>query len=658
MSRQPAAATSRFSPRSIWRALAGLACAKRLAASLICFVALAGLYYIDSRQRGIGQMNRWLQSGLLPREIGPENRDKLTKIELEIAGKQMRVVLERDPARTDPDHPDEGWMLVVPERVPAWSAAMSVFTQRLLGAKRRNEFAGVPEPGNGLDFPTARATFTYDGAAGSPLEILFGIPSTYNGEVFAQASDRPGMIFTVNKVLFEMLSQKPGNYIDSRVIGFPPGRITTMELRNAYGEIVVTATGPGTWALSGDMDGEADPFILKVFSEDIAKDKMASAKSDPAKPVEDVGIYLAFGDGKTTRTLTIEKASSAEIDGMQYHRAIRNDFPNEFFVDGRTYDALTQEPLFFRNRHFFAFDPAKALAYRVSHEGGSMILKRDAPTDPWHWAARPKRPLRQKHVGNALEYLAGLRAQGYFRKPESMAAFFAEGDPVIEVDYLEADGAKTTRKLRLSRRTPSDTELKTYVQPDDEPIGIAVPIETTGFVWLRGNDVLEKAIARGRAGDLVEFAFHAPLVEAAFKRRDPATPGGAVRWTCEMKRPTRKSGPVEDPIMIELLNQLAGLQFERLALLQEERDVEHSGALPDFRLLLKAAGGELVESAVVYNISYPSGESPARLSDETFVVVDRGPLIELQRAIQLKVMPYLDLVEPAPDADAAEASAP
>jgi len=638
--------------------------ARRLAIAVLCLAVLAGLVLLDRSRAEQRAIQQFVESGLLPRELTRANLKRIV-IEHHVATSSFdrRIVLERTPEWKPELGADEGWRMIEPRNLAAWPDRMSAFTQNLLGAKRRNEFEGAADNVNGLTAPTLTMTIEYDGAAGSPLTIDLGLPSTYNKEYFARASDRPDRLFTVREGMWELLSATFGRYIDRRVVVAPTGTITSVLLSNPLGDILLERRADKTWGQRGSIQGDADEEVLKVWLGELGRIDASSISTTPTLEIAEPYIRMEISDGQSSTTLAVGDVVG-RYKGNPYRMATRTGLDTLMVLDNKAVDWLEKSPAFFRERRLFRFDPTQVLDVEAESGAHRLRFTRAEPNGWWQLVGQEKRALRQARLNALIRKIASLRSQGGFPiTDETKDVYFTKDDLTWT---LKSNDAENT--LQLSRNSPDTATATIFARANGDSLAAALPAELLGEMTLRLENLLDRRILLGQAGSARRIEFSSPKVEAVFERTGL---GDDVAWTCRMTRPTKKSGSVEKQTMFKLMRTLNELEFETLlaqtqasalATVEEEYQVlaklDATIAAPypnDPRELIPAPPVDAKPMDIWVDV-YPVGarqagrdpeatsEGPriAKMSDGSVVTLSREKLHTLERTILETIMPFLD----------------
>lgn len=631
-------------------------------AATVCAV-LAGLWTLDRQRAERRLIDRLAETAFFPPEWPLGDLEEIV-IENHLAENALnrRIVLARDaraaappPASGDAaspeaEHHGDGWRLREPRALPAWPDMMHVLVANLQGARRRNEFEGMPDDVNGLTSPTITATFRWRAAA-TPrsLTMEFGDRSSFNGEIFGRASDRPDVLFTVREQVWGRLAQNFTNYVDLRAFPMPAGGggVVRLELENATGSIVVALDPEDEhwWIDGGDARQRADREVLTVYLKDLAQVRMARVlEDDDRRDIGDViaRVRVVAADGTATELRVGDRIRTPQGDVWL---AGRDDYPNTFVLDAATVEAFMFPAVFFRDRDLFDFAPEDVIAFRVLAQGGSIQIRRDAPGSPWVLVGRTRRPLRQPFLDGIVRDFARLRSRGYIRRDEERQALLFTADDVhVEADVQAGPQERRTVRLRLSRRTPDEMDQLIYALVDGADYFTALPMTSLQRFWLRHEFVLDPQLVRGRLGDLEAIRFGKtaadgrPTASLVLERREH--PAGGRAWHITMSEPVARRGWVDPNIADELAARLAALAFTRLMGAGEQDQVEGADLL--FQLRLEGAGAEVIESAAIFAAADDKGDVPARLADGSMVRLPLVHVVDIHRLILEKVLPFLD----------------
>src|SRR5690606_16097072 len=98
----------------------------------------------------------------------------------------------------------------------------------------------------------------------------------------------------------------PGTqYIDRRLIKMPGEFVRSIQLKNNFGTVVLTADTEG-WQGSGDFTKRADPSVVEEFIHAMDQRRASSTlEADGSLELGEVVAHLELSDGKTTRTVEV-----------------------------------------------------------------------------------------------------------------------------------------------------------------------------------------------------------------------------------------------------------------------------------------------------------------------------------------------------------------
>jgi len=599
---------------------------KRVGLSFVVFVMLSGLWLLDTLRREAATITKSEERALLNPALTPDWIDKV-EVEATLDGEAMpTMVLEARPKRRRAGDPL--WWVSEPVVRPANDRMVQEsLLANMRTAKRSNIFEGTPTEGNGLAQPTLIARLHHrHPELPSPFELRVGAPSSFTGNYFAEASDMPGMIFTLSKASFGRLAAPFSIYVDLRLLALPPGdRIVSLALRNSFGLTSLTAHENGWRVVGPGVDEEADPSAVEQFlvalSERRASRSLEQDAVDAALRDAPASIELAVSDGETTETLSV----GARIEGEKpTYLARRSDTDYILMLPPILVEEMQLSPEHWTQRTLVAADADDFAQVRIKDglSGPELTFRRSSTKDPWLLVGRPGRMVDAAKFGQMLGRLARLRATGVLALPpdkaeEARAMIFARRDTRYEITL--ADG--TEIRLRVAIDPSRSADENAYVlagEAADARIHL-VPLKLGFDLQVNPTSLLVPRIMAGVANavEVLKLQTSADSVELRRDRNELA-PG----WPAE---------GLPRQIADELGKRLMELAWLRPG---EPADAAGLDAMKPLAVIdALGADGKLLERAEFFQplLEKDALEVRVRLLDGTVVYAERSRVTMLDR---------------------------
>ena len=321
------------------------------------------------------------------------------------------------------------------------------------------------------------------------------------------------------------------------------GAVERIELRNAHGLFAFTRSDVG-WRLEKPLAARADKALVEGILDNFCPLKYDRLIAEQGAELKDFGLdrpeieLKLFAKGRPAATVllgtknAIDDSSYARLAGGGRVAAIagyrRNDLEKDLFA--------------FRDKKFFAIDPASVSALEFRSAAGALALARKQGR--W-FLERPLRSLaRGEKVDDLLSAASLLEATAYLPLAGSAGrAGFGLDRPLLTAEFATPLGA---RRLEIGRRGEA-----TYALADGSAEVCAIAGDFPGKFAGAAADWREKKVARFFAFDVRALSVRRGSFQADLRKDDSGS------WA--FSRPAAGRVPDEEKVNA-LLSALADLE--------------------------------------------------------------------------------------------------
>jgi hypothetical protein len=362
---------------------------------------------------------------------------------------------------------DRDWQIVKPAKHPADRATLDLLVRRLadLRAKGVAAFPAKDLKPFGLDKPTAVITLRLTGADKKPAKHVLRIgKADKSGEHFAVA-DKSGAVYLLSGSLVEDLTAGPLHFRDRNLPGLvgDTDRVTV----DRDGRKAVFTKTDGTWKMTAPVEAEAEQALLEDFLKGLAKlraDELVAEKPADLKPFglnrpQATWRFLA-GD---KQLLALQVGAHEKIKGKPGPRCYAQLSGSNvvFLLD----PAMTSQVLGeYRSRKVWdGPDAAQVEELRYGYPDRPFTLKKTG-TD-WHVADKPDLKVKADAVRDALDALAGLKAERYVDDKGTALKLYGLQPPQLVLEVKTPTGPAKT--LHVGRRVGNTKSYYAQVSGGD-----------------------------------------------------------------------------------------------------------------------------------------------------------------------------------------------
>ena len=319
--------------------------------------------------------------------------------------------------------------------------------------------------------------------------------------------------------------------------------VERIELRNAHG-LFAFARGDVGWRLEKPLAARADKVVVEGILDNFCPLKYDRLIAERGTEMKDFGLdrpeieLKLFARGRPAATVLLGTKNA--IDDSSYARLAEGE--RVAAIAGYRRNDLEKDLFAFRDKKFFAIDPASVTALQFRSAAGDLALARKQ--DRW-FLERPLRSLaRGEKVDDLLSAASLLEATAFLPLAGSAGrAGFGLDRPLLTAEFATPLGA---RRIEIGRAGEA-----TYALADGSAevcaIGRDFPAKFAGAA----ADWREKKVARFFAFDVRELSVRQGSFQAVLRKDDSGSWG--------FSRPAAGRRPDEEKVNT-LLSALADLE--------------------------------------------------------------------------------------------------
>jgi hypothetical protein len=298
------------------------------------------------------------------------------------------------------------WAMTAPVKASADQGRAAELASKLAGLEVAAWVADIAEPGAyGLDTPTLRATFAYDGDKKPARRLIVGAPRPEGG-FFAKLADAPE-VFALSRESFDVLGRGSLMYRPRSLWSIAPGDdpVEFAITRPGQPELKVVRKGDA-WEVTGAFTVAAPREMADALVSALRSPQAESYLAHEA-------AADAYGLANPRLTLTVKTKMGKEhtLTLGQGRVGRLGKEPAVFTVTEEVARAADQSALDFLDRALFKLDAQQATS--ISRTQGAEAFEAVKKDDAWEMTRPSAQPCDEKRVTDLVKLVAGLRAEKF-----------------------------------------------------------------------------------------------------------------------------------------------------------------------------------------------------------------------------------------------------
>ncbi|MBI2525536.1 MAG: DUF4340 domain-containing protein [Candidatus Rokubacteria bacterium] len=369
-------------------------------------------------------------------------RQKLTAVELEVAGDRMTVEA-RDAGQ---------WQITKPRALKADADLMADFLDKLGGARAKEFVDEAPKSLRpyGLDRPATVTLWLGKDKERSSRTLLLGRQDKDKKGVYVMRQGEPGVLL-VGEELWTAVPKTVGVLRDKVVVAYAYDKVAKVSLEHAGDRVTIEREG-SQWKLTSPEPLKADPGAVNSLLWRIRDLRASGFLAEEAKEIPrylarpDVTVRLWEDGAKEPKVLLL--AASREVRGGRPAAvaAVAGQGP-VMLVEGKVLEDLARTSSDLRDKSLLpAFELADVKRARVAGGGKSLLVERKGEGE-WKALEPSKGAAKEARVSDLLLALKALRWKEIASAKGDDAARYGLGRPELEVTLSGASGAEIATLL-------------------------------------------------------------------------------------------------------------------------------------------------------------------------------------------------------------------
>jgi hypothetical protein len=332
------------------------------------------------------------------------------------------------------------WQITQPVQTLADAPTAEGLVDSIAAARIAQTEPGTPDQLKSYGLTPPVVTIEFQTQSGANHSIKLGKKDFTGASVYSQI-DGAKDVALLPEALLTSSEKSLNDFRDRSVLAVVPDQVTSIELKNASGEIALTKA-KGDWTFTRPSGAGADGAAIDSLLSSISSAKTPSVIRETADDLGKYGISspaitfsTADSKGKTTTLLVGKK------DGDAYF-ARDSGRPMVFTINEDLYKKLSQNFGDLRDKRIVRFDPATVTHMEIQNADGAISCTRKNEEE-WTFDTPPDLKGKPASGEKVFGTLDRARAEQVIdNPPASLTAKFAK--PAFQGVFTGKEGTKLT----------------------------------------------------------------------------------------------------------------------------------------------------------------------------------------------------------------------